>query len=43
MDFSKIIGHERIVENFKNAIDKGHISHCYLFEGEESLGKKRLH
>lgn len=42
MDFSKIIGHERIVENLKKAIDKGHISHCYLFEGEESLGKKKV-
>lgn len=40
MDFSNIIGHERIIENLRNAIEKDHISHCYLFEGEESLGKK---
>ena len=42
MDFSNIIGHERIIENLRNAIEKDHISHCYLFEGEESLGKKMV-
>ncbi|MCF6462382.1 DNA polymerase III subunit delta' [Clostridium sp. Cult1] len=42
MDFSKIIGHQRIIENLRNSIEKGYISHCYLFEGEESLGKKKV-
>lgn len=37
-----IIGHEKIIENLKNAIDKDQISHSYLFEGEESIGKKMV-
>lgn len=42
MDFNNIIGHERIIGNLKKAIEKEQISHCYLFEGEESLGKKKV-
>ncbi|NMB27551.1 MAG: DNA polymerase III subunit delta' [Tissierellia bacterium] len=42
MDFTKIIGHEKIIENLKNAIDNNQISHSYLFEGEESIGKKMV-
>lgn len=41
MDFKGIIGHERQIENLKNAINKNSISHSYLFEGEEGLGKKK--
>ena len=41
MDFNEIIGHERQIENLKNAINKNSISHSYLFEGEEGLGKKQ--
>lgn len=42
MDFNQIIGHEKQIESLKNAIDKGSISHSYLFEGEEGLGKKKV-
>ena len=42
MDFTKIIGHERVIENLKNAIDNNQISHSYLFEGEESIGKRMV-
>ena len=41
MDFDRIIGHERQIENLKNAINKNSVSHSYLFEGEEGLGKKK--
>jgi len=40
MDFKNIIGHERVIEMLKNAIKNNHIFHCYLFTGEESIGKK---
>lgn len=42
MDFSQIIGHEIQIKSLKNAIGKGSISHSYLFEGEEGLGKKKV-
>ena len=41
MDFKEIIGHDRQIENLRNAIRKDNISHSYLFEGEEGLGKKK--
>lgn len=41
MDFNEIIGHDRQIENLRNAIRKDNISHSYLFEGEEGLGKKK--
>ncbi len=40
MDFNDIIGHEREIDILKNAIKTNRIFHCYLFTGEESLGKK---
>lgn len=42
MDFSTIIGHEKQIRALKNSIKKGTISHSYLFEGEEGLGKKTV-
>ncbi|HFL3828418.1 TPA: DNA polymerase III subunit delta' [Clostridioides difficile] len=42
MDFTKIIGHEGVIENLKNAIDNNQIFHSYLFQGEEALGKKMV-
>lgn len=42
MDFNKVIGHKRAIEALKNSIDKGVVSHSYLFEGEEGLGKKKI-
>ncbi len=40
MDFKNIIGHERVIETLKNAIRNNRMFHCYLFTGEESIGKK---
>ena len=42
MDFTDIVGHRDIIDNLKKAIEKGQISHSYLFEGEESIGKKKV-
>lgn len=42
MDFKDIIGHEKIIEALKKAIYGKTISHSYLFEGEESIGKRKI-
>ncbi|NMB07263.1 MAG: DNA polymerase III subunit delta' [Tissierellia bacterium] len=42
MDFTQILGHENIIKNLQNAIENGKVSHSYLFEGEESMGKKMV-
>lgn len=42
MDFKDIIGHEKIIEALKKAINGKTISHSYLFEGEESIGKRKI-
>ena len=42
MDFTQIIGHENIINNLQNTIANGKIAHSYLFEGEESMGKKMV-
>lgn len=41
MDFKEIIGHEKIIEGLNKAISHQTISHSYLFEGEESIGKRK--
>ena len=41
MYFSEIIGHKDIVKNLINVISKGQISHAYLFEGREGVGRFR--
>lgn len=42
MDFSEIIGHEKVIEGLRKAIRNHSISHSYLFEGEEGIGKRRV-
>ncbi|HHV27075.1 MAG TPA: DNA polymerase III subunit delta' [Tissierellia bacterium] len=42
MDFNDIVGHERIIKNLKNSIKKDSISHSYLFQGSEAIGKKKV-
>jgi len=42
MDYNKIIGHEKAIETLKRSIRKGSVSHSYIFEGEEGLGKKKI-
>lgn len=40
MSFDHIVGHEKIINNFKNAIDNKQVAHSYIFEGPKSVGKK---
>ena len=42
MDYTQVIGHEKAIETLKRAIVKGTVSHSYIFEGEERLGKKKV-
>lgn len=41
-DYTNIIGHENVIEYFKKAMKSKNISHSYLLEGGEGLGKKIL-
>ncbi len=40
MDFTNIKGHEKTIEILKKAIRNKAVSHSFLFEGEEGIGKK---
>jgi DNA polymerase-3 subunit delta' len=40
--FEEIIGHDEIVNHLQNAMKTGKISHSYIFEGEEGIGKKLI-
>ncbi len=40
MNFDHIVGHEKLINNFKNAIKNKRIAHSYIFEGPKSIGKK---
>lgn len=42
MDYKDIIGHEKEIEMLKRAIENKNISHSYLFEGKEGIGKKMV-
>lgn len=42
MDFTSIIGHEKIKDILRKSIKENTISHAYLFQGEEGIGKKKL-
>lgn len=42
MDFSEIVGHEIQIKALKNSINNKSISHSYLFQGEEGLGKRNI-
>lgn len=41
-DFSKILGHETIIEYFKKAISMDKVSHAYILNGEDKSGKMML-
>lgn len=41
-DFSKIIGHEHIIEYFRNAIAMDKVSHAYILDGPDKSGKMLL-
>lgn len=40
--FDKIVGHEKIKEHLINAINLNKVSHAYIFNGAEGIGKKTL-
>lgn len=40
--FHEIIGQEKIVEHFRNAIKINKISHAYILNGEQGMGKKMM-
>lgn len=40
--FDKVIGHERIIEHFQDAVKLGRLSHAYILSGEEGAGKRLL-
>lgn len=42
MDFKDIVGHEKNIKVLKNALKSELVSHSYLFEGEDSIGKKMV-
>ena len=42
MDYKNISGHNIAIEGLKRAVEVGSISHFYIFEGEEGLGKKTI-
>lgn len=42
MDYTKIIGHDRAIDSLKMSVLNNTVSHSYLFQGEEGLGKKMV-
>lgn len=43
MEYIKgIIGHKDIIKHLNNAVSKGKVSHAYIFNGEDGMGKTSL-
>ena len=42
MAFNQIFGQEKPKQIIKNAIQSSSLSHAYLFNGQESIGKKKV-
>ena len=40
--FQEILGHEQIIEHFKNAITMDKVSHAYILNGPDLSGKRML-
>jgi len=40
MAWTRIIGHENLVERFRQAVERGRLSHAYLFVGRDGIGKQ---
>lgn len=41
-NFKDVIGHEKVIEHLKTALNKQKVSHAYIFQGEPGSGKKML-
>mgnify|MGYP001056566049 CR=1 FL=1 len=42
MDFKQIVGHEKLIEHLQNAIRMDKVSHAYIFNGEDGVGKNLM-
>ncbi len=42
MTFEKLIGNEKVKQNLINVLEKGNISHSYMFIGTKGIGKKEF-
>ena len=42
MQYQQIIGHETIKEQLKNIVHSGKISHAYIFDGPDGIGKSMM-
>lgn len=40
--YSEILGQQKVVEHFRNAIKLNKISHAYILNGEQGMGKKMM-
>lgn len=41
-NLNEIIGHDLVIGHLRNALSNGKVSHAYLIEGDEGIGKKSL-
>lgn len=41
-DFNAIVGHENVIEHLKSAIKMNKISHAYIINGEDGIGKNMI-
>ena len=41
-EVEKVLGHEEVIRHLQNAVEKGQVSHSYIFAGEKGSGKKLL-
>ncbi|HPD17603.1 MAG TPA: DNA polymerase III subunit delta' [Planctomycetota bacterium] len=42
MAWARILGHESIIERFRQAVERGRLPHAYLFVGRDGIGKQLL-
>ena len=40
--YSKILGHENITDQLKNAVKMDKVSHAYILNGEDGSGKNMI-
>jgi len=39
MSFTDILAQDHIIDHFKKAIEADHLSHAYIFTGQDGIGK----
>lgn len=40
--FEKVVGHQTVITHLNNSIQSGRVAHCYLFVGEDGIGKRMV-